>query len=136
MDKERAGKMAKLRFLVISVTILILIAWGFNLRNELKIANEIIDKNAAQEAADLKDEMNKTIDEMGEKFGDLTNDSDDGSAPGFEPGSELEVPTDPITGIPEAPNFCPEYVNCMPTIGEARPCVIPPGCEEKTLIVY
>lgn len=31
---------------------------------------------------------------------------------------------------------CPEYINCMPTIGEARPCVIPPGCENYTQIAY
>ena len=31
---------------------------------------------------------------------------------------------------------CPEYINCMPTIGEARPCVIPVGCEKITQIAY
>ncbi|PKM87726.1 hypothetical protein CVU83_02675 [Candidatus Falkowbacteria bacterium HGW-Falkowbacteria-2] len=31
---------------------------------------------------------------------------------------------------------CPEYINCMPTIGEARPCIIPPGCENYTQIAY
>lgn len=31
---------------------------------------------------------------------------------------------------------CPPYINCMPTIGEARPCVIPVGCENITQIAY
>jgi len=31
---------------------------------------------------------------------------------------------------------CPEYINCMPSIGEARPCVIPVGCENITQIAY
>ena len=32
---------------------------------------------------------------------------------------------------------CPEYVNCMPTIGgSARACNIPPGCENITQIVW
>jgi hypothetical protein len=31
---------------------------------------------------------------------------------------------------------CPAYINCMPTIGQARPCVIPPGCEDITQIAY
>jgi len=31
---------------------------------------------------------------------------------------------------------CPAYINCMPMIGEARPCVIPPGCENITQIAY
>lgn len=33
-------------------------------------------------------------------------------------------------------NSCPSYINCMPTIGEARPCVIPVGCEDVTQIAY
>lgn len=31
---------------------------------------------------------------------------------------------------------CPSYINCMPTIGEARPCQIPVGCEGITQIAY
>ena len=31
---------------------------------------------------------------------------------------------------------CPAYINCMPTIGQSRPCVIPPGCEDITQIAY
>ncbi len=31
---------------------------------------------------------------------------------------------------------CPAYINCMPTIGQSRPCVIPPGCESITQIAY
>ena len=31
---------------------------------------------------------------------------------------------------------CPAYINCMPTIGQSRPCVIPPGCEAITQIAY
>lgn len=33
-------------------------------------------------------------------------------------------------------NNCPEYINCMPTIGGARPCTIPAGCENITQIAY
>lgn len=31
---------------------------------------------------------------------------------------------------------CPEWINCMPSIGEARSCVIPPGCEGITQIAW
>lgn len=31
---------------------------------------------------------------------------------------------------------CPPYINCMPTVGQSRPCVIPPGCEAITQIAY
>ncbi len=33
-------------------------------------------------------------------------------------------------------NSCPSYINCMPTIGESRPCQVPPGCEGITQIAY
>ena len=39
--------------------------------------------------------------------------------------------------LPElASSSCPEFIDCMPTIGEAKPCVIPPGCENITQIAY
>lgn len=31
---------------------------------------------------------------------------------------------------------CPQFINCMPTIGASKPCVIPPGCENITQIAY
>ncbi|MCX6794922.1 MAG: hypothetical protein NTY31_02970 [Candidatus Falkowbacteria bacterium] len=31
---------------------------------------------------------------------------------------------------------CPQYIDCMPTIGAAKPCVVPSGCEGITLIAY
>lgn len=35
-----------------------------------------------------------------------------------------------------ASSSCPEFIDCMPTIGEAKPCVIPVGCENITQIAY
>jgi glutamine synthetase adenylyltransferase len=57
--------------------------------------------------------------------------------------SEIELPAE-TTVVTEATgtesgeinNNCPEYINCMPTIGEQRPCQIPVGCESKTIIAY
>ena len=31
---------------------------------------------------------------------------------------------------------CPSYIDCMPSIGAPRPCVIPAGCEKITQIAY
>lgn len=41
-----------------------------------------------------------------------------------------------LTPNPTASSSCPRYVNCMPMIGEANACVIPPGCEGVTEKVY
>lgn len=35
-----------------------------------------------------------------------------------------------------ASSSCPEFIDCMPTIGEPNPCVIPVGCENITQIAY
>jgi hypothetical protein len=31
---------------------------------------------------------------------------------------------------------CPKYIDCMPTIGAAKSCVVPLGCEGITIIAY
>lgn len=31
---------------------------------------------------------------------------------------------------------CPAYIDCMPTVGAARPCKVPAGCEGITQIAY
>jgi len=36
----------------------------------------------------------------------------------------------------EVNSSCPKYINCMPSVGEVRPCQIPAGCEEITIIAY
>ena len=31
---------------------------------------------------------------------------------------------------------CPQYIDCMPTFDQANPCIVLPGCEGITMIVY
>ena len=54
------------------------------------------------------------------------------------PDLSVTNPPDPLIITPEIPaaNSCPAYVNCMPTIGVARDCQIPAGCEGVTQLVY
>jgi len=48
---------------------------------------------------------------------------------------EQDLAKDPL--LQPTPNNCPDYINCMPTIGgPARNCAIPPGCEGITQIVW
>lgn len=125
MDKEKADKIKKLKLLVIATAILILAAWIFNLKNQLRLANETIDQNASQDAQEMKDEMKKIVDEIGNRFEEVKETEVN------EPGPIVEYDVPAPSSI-----ACPEYINCMPTIGEARPCTIPPGCEDRTIIVY
>ena len=50
--------------------------------------------------------------------------------------SDLTSSTSTSTTTPVKKTGCPAFINCMPTIGEARPCVIPAGCEGITQIAY
>lgn len=46
-----------------------------------------------------------------------------------------EATSSPVIGA-GADQACPAYINCMPTIGQAPDCQIPPGCEDTTQLVY
>ncbi|MCF7860388.1 hypothetical protein K9M09_02100 [Patescibacteria group bacterium] len=48
----------------------------------------------------------------------------------------LEALKDNLPATEAITSSCPAYINCMPTIGQARPCVIPAGCEAITQIAY
>lgn len=50
--------------------------------------------------------------------------------------TELTSSTSTPTSTVIKKTACPAFINCMPTIGEARPCIIPPGCEGVTQIAY
>lgn len=43
----------------------------------------------------------------------------------------------PATSSPQYQKTdCPKYIDCLPTIGVARPCKVPVGCEKITVIAY
>lgn len=52
------------------------------------------------------------------------------------PQKFLKELKDKLPATEVATSSCPAYINCMPTIGQARPCVIPVGCEAITQIAY
>lgn len=54
--------------------------------------------------------------------------------------SPVIINTDPL-GSTTSPTTnltsnCPQYINCLPSVGEAPPCQIPAGCEGITIIAY
>ncbi|MDI3496288.1 MAG: hypothetical protein PWQ35_309 [Patescibacteria group bacterium] len=104
----------------------IFIFWVFNLKNIWRYqgentTNEVeeIKKIINEEPSDLepvdnfKDEAGKIIEDLMEKERATATSSEE---------------------IKKA--NCPEWINCMPTVGEARPCQIPLGCEGITQIAY
>lgn len=96
------------------------------------------DKTAAEQAA-------------GDKFlaGLLAETTKNSSAPAQAATSSPETATSSpiyyasstpgsvgIASTTKANKNCPPYIDCMPTIGATRPCVVPAGCEGMTVIAY
>jgi hypothetical protein len=64
------------------------------------------------------------------------------SSPVFSATSSPVSTSSPATTTPvnipavKPGSRCPEYIDCMPTVGAPRPCQVPAGCEGITTIAY
>ncbi|HNU81364.1 MAG TPA: hypothetical protein PLA05_00765 [bacterium] len=118
-------------------------AWQADLNQTIDIIrNEMVDKtsvasNTPAVSQDFLEKMNANLEEQvaaSETAPIVEENITDKSRATITP-EEL------ISGLqkrlPElASSSCPEFIDCMPSIGEAKPCVIPPGCENITQIAY
>ena len=122
-----------MRIGVIALTVIIILLWTVNQKNvwrnnnnsEVEISNDIIKifQESEPEFEEGKEILNNgNIDKR------LENDA----------GKLLEDVMREADKRATSTGFinCPEWINCMPTIGEARSCVIPLGCEDITKIAY
>jgi hypothetical protein len=145
---------------VIVISLLIMILWLINLTFSFGSKNIIgTDKQSDSWRQDLQKTIdsaregldNKTIPTKEEKNfldGMLTNienkdrqaiasSSENAVAPKeTESQKFLKDLKDRLPATEIASSSCPAYIDCMPTIGQARPCVIPTGCEAITQIAY
>ncbi len=131
--------------LVIILAALIFAFWAYNLKNvwpsssnkdvDLGIVKEEI--NASLGELEKKLEENSQLkDDAGEMLNELIEEVEESASS----SEEIMLPVTPeMPEMPIAPDIntnCPEWINCMPSIGEPRPCQIPVGCEEITQIAY
>lgn len=152
------------KLVIIAIAALIFFLWLANLRsvfsepvnqeNILDNFNKELDKSLKQAAEILGEEGSKEsfVDDLLEKASSTkatsSLDIEDVSNNIKEDLSEIiKTASSTLNNLPED-NYqiptpvkntnknCPEYINCMPSIGEARPCVVPSGCEGITLIAY
>jgi len=122
-----------MRIGVIALTVIIILLWTVNQKNvwrnnndrEVEISNDII--KIFQES-EPEFEEGKEILSDGNIDKRLENDAGKLLEDVMREADKRDTNTEFIN--------CPEWVNCMPTIGEASPCVIPPGCEDITKIAY
>lgn len=153
-DEEKEAR--KSLFLKIGVSIIIVIVfflWAANLKGVFESNNdkkkdhlfENISSDIDQQMKNLEQKMNANnatttkndfVKELIIKTDEI--DSSSTSTPVAEIKKEL---TDVIKGATTTATSssqvtCPPYINCMPTIGENKPCAIPVGCENITQIAY
>lgn len=148
MEKEQNKKNFLITITVIFLSVLIFIFWFLNSRGlfDFKGEKTVSDESAAQ-IEFLRQEFEETFNKLSKELADFRTDEElrkiTESKLFEEINSELKKISssspekiDALKTIPQPATNCPAYVNCMPTIGAAPSCQIPPGCEGMTQIVY
>jgi len=160
MEEENRKKNFLIKILAASLAVLIFFFWMINLRNVWQI-NKLKNQTNTDNLkfSELKEEINNSLDDVNERLNDqkqqerfvqdvngLLNDvmeEAEKTSSSTEEFSDLATSTmatsseiTSSTTVEIKKSNCPPYINCMPSIGEARPCEIPVGCEEITQIAY
>lgn len=153
-----------MRVIIGSVAFIILILWAFNLKNVWQDSRN--NNQASSTAwLSLKSDLEKTLNEAqaklnkieadkasaekaaGDKFlsGLLEETAQNASSSALvATSSSVSATSSSVSAFgagknastTKAASDCPKYIDCMPTIGKVKPCVVPPGCEGITLIAY
>ena len=157
MNEISAKKKFIMRVSIGIIVFIILILWSLNLKNVWN--NNRGDNQTKAEWLSLKSDLEKTLAEARSKLDKIKEDkarAEKKAGDAFLAGlienadriassSALTATSSPemATSSPlqqkatssQAVN-CPEYIDCMPTIGGTKPCQVPLGCEGITLIAY
>lgn len=152
-EEREAKKNLFLRIGVVSVFAVVFVLWLLNIQGVFSNVSSTesdskweetmaeIDKNTKETEDRLglnspeQDKTNEFVEKLLDKTEDMASSSISTSSAIIEIKKELSELVVTST-IPVVNKNCPPYINCMPSIGEARPCVIPPGCENITQIAY
>jgi len=159
MEDERRKKILMMRIGVITMIVIIFFLWAYNIKNiwrPINLNTNSDNKSETSELTKFKNDINKQMTEINQR---LSTIADSKQAAKNKAGEELlnnliketdKISTSTATStstsspalistptLPQIKNTgCPPYINCMPTIGAARPCQIPAGCEGITVIAY
>lgn len=136
MRSEREKKVLLMRMSVIAIIVLIFFLWAYNIKNLWKpiVFNNNESQNKTSELSQFKQDVDKQMTEINKKLNDVVDKKQEAKN---KAGDDLlnNIIKDAQQAT-SSPISCPAYINCMPTIGEARPCQIPAGCEGITTIAY
>lgn len=160
---EQAKKNFLMKVGIISFMVLIFIFWLLNIKNVFQSSTAFDNSQSTNEWQKMKTDFNDTIDKMSKSLDKIesTNEKLKNASSSLleELITEINVvasstnnlSTLATSSLVEAAstssmgniassslenNSCPAYIDCMPTVGEVRPCQIPAGCEGITQIAY
>jgi len=161
MERDEAKKKILMKVGIISLMALIFIFWVLNIKNVFQNNEKIDAGESASQWRSIKEDFDETVDKMSASLDKIqaTNRLMNASSSlvtdliqaSISASSTIATSTATSTQPAAASSSpiieanasstvkeknCPEYINCMPTIGEARPCQIPVGCEGITQIAY
>jgi len=153
MNDNEKKKIFMMRVIIGGIFFVVLILWAFNLKNVWQSGRQA--SPSASEWLDLKQELTQTLDEVQVKLNQIKADqaiadkkAGDKLASGILADAARKTASSSLADMAtSSPNViassspvvsggCPEYIDCMPTVGAPKPCVVPPGCEGITLIAY
>ncbi len=154
MEEERKKKIFLVKIGVISVMAVILVLWTLNLGNFFAPEPGSRNRDEDREWAQIKDEFHGLSDNFAQQLEKRQNKTENATSSAFindlvEATNKLAASSSTNAMTTSSPliatsststdflkNNCPAYINCMPTIGESKPCQIPVGCEGITQIAY
>lgn len=142
MDQQEQNPKKDLLFKIsiIIVVVAVFFLWLANLKNVFEDNSERGDKTWQKISTDIDaslDRLDKAISDLATTTATTTTSSVPVVSTTTIIKTELkEELSDLIKKATTTKSGCPEYINCMPSIGESRPCVIPLGCEDITQIAY
>jgi len=155
MDNERRKKVLIMQIGATILAIFILVVWILNLQNVWRVDKELAAGNDSAQWLKIKDDLSKTLSDVQNQMKEINQtrkeqeniknrnflsdlvDETKKFASTTVVTSTPAVPPTATSSVPKSPRSgCPEWINCMPSIGEARSCQIPVGCEGITQFAY
>ena len=147
-DKQENNKVLWTKIILILFVVIVFCLWLANLRNVFNNQKPETDdtwkkiNEAIQQVENNSNLASSTASSTKEnKFVENLIDKASSTASSTATASEEKI-KNRLDNIMEATtttvknNNCPSYINCQPTIGKARTCIVPAGCEGITQIAY
>ena len=150
-DEQEAKKILLVKISLVIIVAVIFFLWLANLKGVFESQSKSNDQTWKKISEDMSNSLNE-LDKISDKLSasstdqafvqDLLDKASSTAASSISTtttSTEIKQElTDLIRTSTTSPKriSCPEYIDCMPSIGEPRPCVIPVGCEKITQIAY